>query len=90
MRFGRTLRAIVAVGALAALVATPASAVLAPPDSPRPPTVTSGDIRFARPPAALRYGSAREAGLTPRYVDRIHDTIAAYLQPSPTHPASRD
>ncbi|SNT65616.1 CubicO group peptidase, beta-lactamase class C family [Asanoa hainanensis] len=83
MRFGRT---IVAVVGLAALVATPASAVLAPPDAPGPPTVTSADIRFARPPLALRYGTAREAGLTPRYVDRIHDTIAAYLEPSPTHP----
>ncbi|GIF74362.1 serine hydrolase domain-containing protein [Asanoa siamensis] len=80
------MRALAAVATVAALAATPASAVDAPPDAAGPPTVTSADIRFARPPVTLRHGNAREAGLTPRYVDRIQDTIASFLQPSPTHP----
>ncbi|HEV7706556.1 MAG TPA: serine hydrolase domain-containing protein, partial [Asanoa sp.] len=82
MRFGRSSRALVALAAVAALAATPASAVVAPPDAPGPPTVTGADIRFARPPLALRYGTAREVGLNPRYVDGIQDTIASFLQPS--------
>ncbi|MDG4824313.1 serine hydrolase [Asanoa sp. WMMD1127] len=86
MRFARHLRALAAIATVAALAATPASAVVAPPDAPRPPTVTAADIRFARPPLTLHYGSAREAGLTPRHIAHIRDTIAAYLQPSPTHP----
>ncbi|HTF08476.1 MAG TPA: serine hydrolase [Asanoa sp.] len=87
MRFGRrSSRALAAVAAVAALAATPASAVVAPPDAPGPPTVTGADIRFARPPLALRYGTAREVGLNPRYVDGIQDTIASFLEPSPTHP----
>jgi CubicO group peptidase (beta-lactamase class C family) len=51
-----------------------------------PPTVAAADIRFANPPKVLHYGTAEQAGLVPRYIDRIATDIAAGLQPSPVHP----
>lgn len=54
-------------------------------ESTGPPTVTADDVRFT-PGKTLRYGSAREAGLVPKYVDRLPDTVARYLEPSPEHP----
>ncbi|WP_203909966.1 serine hydrolase domain-containing protein [Rhizocola hellebori] len=51
-----------------------------------PPTVTGADIKFARPPQTLRYGTAQQAGLVPRYIDQIAVDIARFLRPSPTYP----
>jgi len=53
---------------------------------PGPPTVTGADLRFSHPSQTLRYGSAAQAGMVPRYVDKISDDIATYLQPSPVYP----
>jgi CubicO group peptidase (beta-lactamase class C family) len=64
--------------------ASPDRPAVAGPTAGSPPTVTAADIRFSHD--QLRYGSARQAGLVPQYIDRINDDIATYLQPSPTHP----
>lgn len=50
-----------------------------------PPTVTADDIRFT-PGHTLEYGSAADAGLLPRYVDRIAEDARSFLDPSPDHP----
>jgi CubicO group peptidase (beta-lactamase class C family) len=50
-----------------------------------PPTVTADDVHFT-PGTQLRYGSARDAGLVPGYVDQLRDSITQYLAPSPTRP----
>jgi CubicO group peptidase (beta-lactamase class C family) len=92
MIFGRTLRAVTTIVTVASLTAVASSTAVAastygpPTGTGGPPTVTSADIRFTHPPQTLRYGTARQAGLVPAYVDKITDDMARYLQPSPIHP----
>ncbi|HEY3682306.1 MAG TPA: serine hydrolase [Streptosporangiaceae bacterium] len=50
-----------------------------------PPTVGAGDVRFT-PGRTLRYGTPRDAGLLPGPVAKLGPDIAAYENPSPTHP----
>lgn len=64
----------------------PAFRVVPPSVTSVPPTVTSADIRFAHPAQTLRYGTAEQVGLDPRWIDQIAVDIAGYLQPSPTYP----
>jgi CubicO group peptidase (beta-lactamase class C family) len=88
----RTLRAVAIIVTVASLtaVSAPTGAVTLTGGPPTvtggPPTVTSADIRFAHPPQTLRYGTAKQVGLVPRYVNKIADDIASFLEPSPTHP----
>lgn len=49
------------------------------------PTVTADDIEFAAD-RTLEYGSAADAGLLPRFVDRIGPDVAGFLEPSPERP----
>ncbi|MGH3318899.1 MAG: serine hydrolase [Streptosporangiaceae bacterium] len=80
----RGIGAVIVAGAAAgALVAGPLPASAA--DKPGPPTVTADDVHFT-PGTRLHYGTAREAGLVPRYVRQLRGSIAGYLKPSPTHP----
>src|SRR5688572_1093848 len=85
MHCGRLLRALASTVAVAGLTLAGQSVALAAPVE-GPPTVTAADIRFARPPQTLRYGTAQQAGLVPRYIDQIAVDIARFTRPSPTYP----
>jgi CubicO group peptidase (beta-lactamase class C family) len=83
MIFKRMLYATVAAVAAASMTATSASAgthVALPPGGA--PTVTADDIRFAHPPQTLRYGTAEQVGLVPRYINKIATDIASGLPPT--------
>lgn len=82
---GRLLRALASIVAVVSLAVVSEPAAVASPTL-GPPTVTSSDIRFARPAQVLRYGTAEKAGLVPRYIDQIADDITRFLRPSPTYP----
>jgi CubicO group peptidase (beta-lactamase class C family) len=82
---GRTSRVVAGIAVAAGLTAIPAIPATAAVAG-GPPTVTGADLRFTHPERTLRYGTAGQAGLVPRYVDRIADDIATYAQPSPTYP----
>ncbi len=84
MTLRRGVCAAAAILTVAGLIVAPGTGAAAPTGAP--PTVTGADLRFTHPNQTLRYGSAAQVGLVPRYVARIRDDIASYLQPSPTHP----
>lgn len=80
--FRSVLAGVVALSTLGALLVGGAWSAVA---ETGPPTVTADDVRFTAG-RQLHYGSAADAGLVPSHVDHLRDTIAQYLQPSPTHP----
>ena len=85
----RAAVAAAVAGTVAATIATllPAvHSVAAPAAEGAPPTVTGADLHF-HANQTLSYGSAEQAGLVAKYIDRIATDIAGPLQPSPTHPA---
>jgi CubicO group peptidase (beta-lactamase class C family) len=92
MIFGRTLRAVATIVTVTSMTAVSLSTgAAASTGKPRavtsvPPTVTSADIRFTPASQTLRYGTASQAGLVPRYINKIADDMASYLKPSPTYP----
>lgn len=46
-----------------------------------PPTVTPKDLTFT--PRRLRRGSPRQAGLTGKYIDRVAEDAASFMEPGP-------
>src|ERR1700710_2027768 len=76
MRAGRGVRTLVAATAVGILVLAVTNV---PADAQRRAHHDAGG-------RMLRHGSAASVGLVPSWVDRIHDDVASYLQPSPTHP----
>jgi CubicO group peptidase (beta-lactamase class C family) len=84
MIFRRMVYATATAVLVASMTAVSASAGTAPALSPGgPPTVTADDISFTHPPQTLRYGTAEQVGLVPRYIDKIATDIASGLVPSP-------
>jgi len=83
-------RSRVVAGVLAAVVtgslAVPAPAALASSAAGPEPAVTVDELGYVHPSRTLSYGTAREAGLVPRYVEQIGADMRRYLQPSPTYP----
>ena len=49
-----------------------------------PPTVTPKDLTFT--PRRLRRGSPRQAGLTAKYIDRVAEDAASFMEPGPDRP----
>src|SRR6266545_2536679 len=80
----RRLIALYAAVPVVVAVAAWAPPAYAEPDA-GPPSVSPADIRFAH--HTLRLGEPRQVGLQPEDVDRMRTDAAAYLQPTPDHPA---